>query len=144
MIPIILCGGVCERLWPVSRGATPKPFMRVAVESLFQRAVARASAIPGVSPSVLTNVGYVHQLKEELATSSAASVSLLLEHRPRDTAPAIAVAAPWVAANFGKGELMLVPPADHLIEREDEFARAAVAAGEVARTARHLVMRWLS
>ena len=106
MIPIILCGGVGQRLWPVSRGATPKPFMRVAGKSLFQRAVARASAIPGVSPcAVVTNVGYVHQLKEELATSSAASVSLLLEPRPRDTAPAIAVAALWVAANFGKDEL---------------------------------------
>ena len=106
MIPIILCGGVGQRLWSVSRGATPKPFMRVGGKSLFQRAVARASVTPGVSPcAVVTNVGYVHQRKEELATSSAASDSLLLERGPRGTAPKIAVVALWVAANFAKGEV---------------------------------------
>ena len=106
VIPIILCGGVGQRLWPVSRAATPKPFMRVAGKSLLRRAVARASAMPGVSQcAVVTNVGYLHQLKDEL---------------------------------------MLVLPADHLIEREDEFAQAAVAADEVARTACQLVMPWQS
>ena len=59
MIPIILCGGVGQRLWPVSRAATPKPFMRVAGKSLLQRTVARASAIPGVSQcAVVTNASY--------------------------------------------------------------------------------------
>ena len=119
MIPIILCGGVGQRPWPVSRAATPKPFMRMVGKSLFQRVVARALAIPGVFPcAVVTNVGYVRRLKEELATSGAASVSLLLEHRPRHIASAIAVAALWVAANFGNGE--------------------------VPRTARQLVMSWPS
>jgi mannose-1-phosphate guanylyltransferase / mannose-6-phosphate isomerase len=119
--------------------------MRVAGKSLLRRAVARASAMPGVSQcAVVTNVGYVHQRNDELTTSSAASVSRLLEPRPQDTAPAIAVAALWVAANFGKDESMLVLPADHLIEREDEFAQAAVAADEMARTARQLVMPWQS
>ena len=80
MIPIILCGGVGQRVWPVSRAATPKPFMPVAGKSLLRRAVARASAMP----------------------------------------------------------------ADHLIEREDEFAQAAVADDEVSRTARQLVMPWQS
>ena len=32
-----------QRLWPVSREATPKPFMRVAGRSLLQHTVARAS-----------------------------------------------------------------------------------------------------
>jgi mannose-1-phosphate guanylyltransferase len=118
--------------------------MRVGSKSLLRRSVARALASPGVSQcAVVTNVGYLHQLKDELTTSSAASFSLL-ELRPRDTAPAIAVAALWVAANFGKDKLMLVLPADHLIEREDEFAQAAVADDEVARTARQLVMPWQS
>jgi mannose-1-phosphate guanylyltransferase len=110
-----------------------------------QRAVARVSTIPVVSQcAVVTNAGYLHQVKDELAILSATRVSLLLEPRPRNTAPAVAVAALWGAANFGNDKLVLVLPADHLIERDDDFAQTAVAAGEVARTARQLVMPWQS
>ena len=30
LIPVILSGGAGTRLWPVSRSAYPKPFMRMA------------------------------------------------------------------------------------------------------------------
>ncbi|MGB9606578.1 MAG: sugar phosphate nucleotidyltransferase, partial [Bryobacteraceae bacterium] len=29
LIPVILCGGAGSRLWPVSREAHPKPFIRL-------------------------------------------------------------------------------------------------------------------
>jgi mannose-1-phosphate guanylyltransferase / mannose-6-phosphate isomerase len=115
--------------------------MRVGGKSLLERTVARAAKVPGVSHyAVVTNANYAHQVTDELKNVQGVSVSLLLEPQPRNTAPAISVAALWVAENFGGDELMLVLPADHLIAREDEFALAAVAAGEVARATGQLVL----
>ena len=49
LIPVILCGGAGSRLWPVSREAHPKPFMRLADgQSLLQKAFLRGAALPGV------------------------------------------------------------------------------------------------
>ena len=43
LIPIILSGGVGARLWPVSREAYPKPFIRLADgQSLLQKSMLRA------------------------------------------------------------------------------------------------------
>ena len=54
LIPVILCGGVGARLWPVSRETHPKPFIRLADgQSLLQKALLRGLAIPGVT-DVLT------------------------------------------------------------------------------------------
>ena len=49
LIPVILCGGAGSRLWPVSREAHPKPFMRLDDgQSLLQKAFLRGAALPGV------------------------------------------------------------------------------------------------
>ena len=49
LIPVILCGGSGSRLWPVSREAHPKPFMRLDDgQSLLQKAFLRGAALPGV------------------------------------------------------------------------------------------------
>ena len=46
---IILAGGAGTRLWPVSREARPKPFMRMAdKQSLLQKTFLRASRLPEV------------------------------------------------------------------------------------------------
>ena len=49
LIPCIIAGGAGTRLWPVSREAMPKPFMRLPDgESLLQKTFKRAKALPGV------------------------------------------------------------------------------------------------
>ena len=45
MLAVILSGGAGARLWPVSRQAMPKPFMKIGGEhSLLQRTALRAAA----------------------------------------------------------------------------------------------------
>ena len=54
LVPVILCGGVGSRLWPVSRDLHPKPFIRLADgQSLLQKAFLRGAQLPGVA-EVLT------------------------------------------------------------------------------------------
>ena len=49
ILPVILAGGVGSRLWPLSREAHPKPFIRLDDnQSLIQKTYLRAAAVADV------------------------------------------------------------------------------------------------
>ncbi len=138
IIPVVLSGGSGTRLWPVSREALPKPFMRLGGElSLLQRTLARALPLATDGrAAIVTNHEYFFRTREEIAALPALARSLrvtqLLEPQGRNTAPAIAIAALW-AQETAPGATLLVLPADHLIPDESAFAasaREAVALAE--------------
>lgn len=142
IVPLILSGGAGTRLWPVSRESMPKPFMRVGDKSLLQRTWERAWAVPGVQhAAVVTNVVYSYKTAEELMDETGArSISLLLEPFGRNTGPAVALGALWAHANFGDDVVLLVMPADHIMENEHEFVRAVGEAAHIAYEKRSLVL----
>ena len=132
LLPIILSGGSGTRLWPVSREAMPKPFMKIAGgKSLLQLTWERACALPGVShAAVVTNMAYSYKTAEELMDETGAKqISLLLEPVGRNTAPAVALAALWAQAKFGPDVVLVVLAADHLIDRQSGFNDAVADAG---------------
>jgi mannose-1-phosphate guanylyltransferase/mannose-6-phosphate isomerase len=136
MLAVILSGGSGTRLWPVSREAQPKPFMRIGQgPSLLQRTVARAAAAGASRCLVVTNREYQFRTQEEidaLRPGVATPVACLLEPAGRNTAPAIAAAAAW-AADAGLADTpMLVMPADHLIQDERRFGTLAARAAALA------------
>ena len=50
LVPCIIAGGAGTRLWPVSREAMPKPFMRLPDgQSLLQKTFTRAASLPDVA-----------------------------------------------------------------------------------------------
>ncbi len=61
--------------------------------------------------------------RDELKKAEA-SGTFLLEPCGKNTAPAIALAAHQIVAEHGHNALMLVMPADHLVDGEDEFFEA--------------------
>jgi mannose-1-phosphate guanylyltransferase/mannose-6-phosphate isomerase len=132
LVPVILCGGVGSRLWPVSRDLHPKPFIRLADgQSLLQKAFLRAAALPGVEDIlIITNRELLFKTKDEFREVNKAgqSTSFILEPFGRNTAAAIAAAALQVADTHGPDALMLVLAADHLIADQDAFANAVSAA----------------
>ena len=143
LLPIILSGGSGTRLWPVSREAMPKPFMKIAGgKSLLQMTWERASALPGVShAAVVTNMAYSYKTAEELMDESCAKqISLLLEPVGRNTAPAVALAALWAEAKFGSDVVLVVLAADHLIDRQSGFNDAVVDAAALAQREGRLVL----
>lgn len=138
LIPVILSGGAGTRLWPVSREAHPKPFMKLADgQSLLQKTFIRAAALEGVQDILtITNREYYFQTRDEYEavkkTAPNAQPLFLLEPMGRNTAPAIAVGAFQVAERFGPDALMLVLAADHLIENQQAFAEAVYRAAALA------------
>jgi mannose-1-phosphate guanylyltransferase len=143
LLPVILSGGSGTRLWPVSREAMPKPFMKLAGgKSLLQLTWERAWTLPGVThAAVVTNMAYSYKTAEELMDESGAKqISMLLEPIGRNTAPAIALAALWAEARFGGDTVILVLAADHLIDKQAEFEIAVADAAALARREGRLVL----
>ena len=138
IIPVILSGGAGTRLWPVSRESYPKPFIRMPDgQSLLQKAYLKAARLIGVKQVVLvTNREYFFQSKDDIeATTGAnlpANATYLLEPCGRNTAPAIALATMELAREYGPEAVLLVLPADHLIDDQEAFSRAVSAAAAAA------------
>lgn len=143
LIPVILSGGAGTRLWPVSRKSYPKPFMRLADgQSLMEKTLARASRLnPGGDILTVTGRDYFFITRDAYLGQDRVDSSrlhYLLEPVGRNTAPAIAMAAHLVRKRWGDQAVMIVLPADHLIEQDGAFGQAVDAAAALAEDG-HLV-----
>lgn len=130
--PVVLSGGSGTRLWPLSRQNQPKQFLSlIGNRSLFQETILRASKLPGVqAPVTVCSDDHRFMVGEQLQEISIASGGILLEPVPRNTAPAIALAALHLVARDPEA-MMLVMPADHMIENEAAFREAVAQAGHL-------------
>ncbi|MEG3789803.1 mannose-1-phosphate guanylyltransferase/mannose-6-phosphate isomerase [Lysobacter sp. CCNWLW3] len=127
--PVILSGGSGTRLWPLSRQNQPKQFLSlIGDHSLFQETVLRASKLPDAqAPITVCADDHRFMVGEQLQAIGVRSGGILLEPVARSTAPAIAAAALHALAGDADA-LLLVMPADHLIEDEAAFRDAVAAA----------------
>lgn len=127
LVPVILCGGAGSRLWPVSREAHPKPFIRLSDgESLLQKAFLRGAQLPGVQDVMtVTNREFFFKTKDEFSDVNTAKLNTLFVLEPfgRNTAAAVAAAAAMQAETDSQA-IMLVLAADHLITDQAAFAEA--------------------
>lgn len=134
MITIILSGGAGTRLWPVSRELYPKPFMRLPDgQSLLQKAFLRAVKLGSQTVLTVTRQEYFFSSQNEYRELGLEGVEtpFILEPLRRNTAPAIAMAAFWVAAR-NPDETLLVLSSDQLIQNQATFAEAVDRAKEAA------------
>lgn len=131
--PVILSGGSGTRLWPLSRRNHPKQFLALLGErSLYQETVLRAMRLPDVqAPVTVCSDDHRFMVGEQLQAIDQRNGGILLEPVGRNTAPAIALAAHHVLAGDPDG-VLLVLPADHLIQEEAAFRDAVQAAVPLA------------
>jgi len=141
IIPVIISGGAGSRLWPLSREAFPKPFIKLADgQSLLQKTFIRAAAIPNVEEilTVTNREVFFHTQDEYRAVNPAIKTSYILEPVGRNTAPAVAAAALHLANTHKKNTILVILPADHLIHDQENFIRSTHEAIHLAQQG-HLV-----
>ncbi len=131
---VIMAGGSGTRFWPLSRNDHPKQFLSIiGDESMMLQTWNRCLALVGDPQRILVVTGarYADLTRAQLPDLPAAN--LLAEPEARNTAPCLA----WTAAELQRRDpdsLMLVFPADHVIEDVDGLRRSAEAACAAART----------
>jgi mannose-1-phosphate guanylyltransferase/mannose-1-phosphate guanylyltransferase/mannose-6-phosphate isomerase len=134
--PVILSGGSGTRLWPLSRAAYPKQLLALTGQkTLLQATVERAIALPGAcAPLLVCNQEHRFIVREQCLASGHLPAAIYLEPAGRNTAPAIALAALHLARGEGNPDaLMLVLPADHVIDAPAAFQQAVTDAVIAAR-----------
>lgn len=132
MIPVILSGGSGSRLWPLSRKQYPKQFLALTGDhTLFQQTLERLVFEGMEPPMIVSNQEHRFIVQEQLEALSLKTQSILLEPFGRNTAPAVAIAAMKLLAE-GRDELLLILPADHVIEDQRAFQRALALATNAA------------
>ena len=133
----ILAGGSGQRFWPLSRELNPKQLLSMfGTESLIAAAVHRILpfAEGGSSVVVATNERLFDELRNHLTAQPDAqlhAVRYIQEPCPRNTAPAIALAAATFVIE-DPDAIMVVLPSDHLLEDGEVWADCIRAAAKVA------------
>ncbi len=136
IIPVIMCGGSGTRLWPASRPERPKQFIPLlGAQSLFEQTLERVCALSDLE-HVLVVTGTAHaRWVAQQSQGASCAVSVLLEPEPRDSAPAIAAAAHWIAARYPDAVAVFVA-SDHHIPDTASFCQAIATAAAAAQGGR--------
>ncbi|WP_404401744.1 mannose-1-phosphate guanylyltransferase/mannose-6-phosphate isomerase [Idiomarina seosinensis] len=130
IIPVILSGGSGTRLWPLSRQAYPKQFLKLTDDkTLFQNTVLRAKAFG--PPIVVCNEEHRFLVAEQLRQINVKAHAIILEPCARNTAGAIALAAAYLQKSDETAR-MLIMPADHVMQHTDTFTKTVRKADEIA------------
>ncbi len=133
--PVILSGGSGTRLWPLSRKLYPKQLLPlVNDQSLLQDTIERVQGIPAITPNVLVVCNEEHRfmVAEQLRQLKVNSDAIILEPEGRNTAPALTLAAE-VLNTKDKDVIMLVMPADHVIQDVAAFEKTVSAGAVLAK-----------
>jgi mannose-1-phosphate guanylyltransferase len=118
---MIMAGGSGTRLWPMSRGETPKQLIGLFDgKSLLEIAAVRLDGIVATEQQwVCTNQKHQEIICEKLGLPTS---QLLGEPEPRDTLNAVAFTAA-VLLKQDPDAIFAVLTADHIIRPQDEFAK---------------------
>jgi mannose-1-phosphate guanylyltransferase/mannose-6-phosphate isomerase len=131
MIAVILAGGSGKRLWPLSRSNCPKQFLKTNSEfSTFQKAVRRSSMFSKKILIVLSD-RYYYLAKSQVDELQVSGVELtfVIEPTAKNTYPAIVATCSLLALS----DVLLIQSADHAIDNDPLFLKAAVEAEALAQ-----------
>jgi mannose-1-phosphate guanylyltransferase/mannose-6-phosphate isomerase len=136
LYPVIMCGGGGTRLWPASTTSLPKQFLAlVGSRTIFQETAARVADMEGVAQLVIVaNHSYADVISAQLSAIGL-TAALVLEPVARDSGPAIAAAAAWIAKTDPAGVAVVVA-SDHYLPDAEGFRDAVAVAAVAAREGR--------
>ncbi|MEO5378760.1 MAG: mannose-1-phosphate guanylyltransferase/mannose-6-phosphate isomerase [Magnetococcus sp. DMHC-6] len=141
IVPVILAGGSGSRLWPFSRELYPKQLLQNLVGdlTLFQYTLNRLVGLAQVAaPVVVCNEEHRFLVMAQLAEVGVMPEAIILEPQGRNTAPATALAALTLLSDEND-PLLLVLPADHVIQDIAAFQEAVLHGVALAEAGRLVV-----
>lgn len=116
---VLIAGGSGTRLWPISRSALPKQFLKLSSDiTMLQQTVQRTKGLDINAISVICNEEHRFFVADQLKNEENLE-SIILEPVGKNTAPAIALSA----MEKDEDELLLVLPSDHVIKDHSEFRK---------------------
>ena len=120
---VIMAGGSGTRFWPASRAARPKQLLNlVGDKSMIQATLDRLSGlVPTERSLIVTNQRLVDTMRAQMPSLPATSI--VGEPCKRDTAPCVGLAAAMLLREDADA-IMVVMPADHVIQAADRFQDA--------------------
>lgn len=120
---VVMAGGSGTRFWPVSRRDRPKQFLSLfGAGSLIQQAVDRCGTLASHENTWIVT-GAAHAVETGRQLPQLPAEHILVEPCGRNTAPCIGLAAICLLAE-DPDAVMLVTPADHVIQPREEFVAA--------------------
>lgn len=133
--PVILTGGSGTRLWPLSRSQYSKQFLPLIGErSMLQQTVDRLTRLSDLAaPIFICNEAHRFLVAEQVNDCAAGTGAIILEPVPRNTAPAVAIAALEASAT-ADDTCLLVLPADHHIQDPETLCKTIELACQGAAT----------
>lgn len=135
LCPIILAGGAGTRLWPLSRAAYPKQFIRLFNEhSMLQNTLLRLNGLEAelelMPPWIVCNEKLGFLVADQIDKINIESQGIILEPEGRNTAPALTIAA---LMQTDADAILLMMPADHVISDVAGFQSRLKTAYHLAR-----------
>lgn len=131
VLAVIMAGGVGTRFWPRSREKSPKQLLEILGKgTMIQSTVKRLDGF--VHPrDVLVVTNKIQKAMVMKQLESIPGENILVEPVGRNTAPCIGLAA-LHARQIDSSAVMIVLPADHVIQNSEEFRRVLSLATETA------------
>jgi mannose-1-phosphate guanylyltransferase/mannose-6-phosphate isomerase len=123
--PVILCGGVGTRLWPLSREQQPKQFQPINADGItfFQATVQRHAGRLFDKPVVLVNQRHLPTVNRQMRALMTESM-IIGEPCSRNTGPALLAASLYLYEQ-NPDAVLLALPSDHVIDGDLEPSMAA-------------------
>ena len=136
---VIMAGGVGERFWPRSRQNCPKQFLSLTSdgETMIQKTVKRLLPLVSLEDiHIITNAHYLPLVRQQLP--ELPDQNIFTEPCPRNTAPAIGLAASLIAQKY-QDAVMFFLPSDHLIHHHAAYIETLRKAAQAAEIGHHLI-----
>ncbi len=135
---VILAGGGGTRLWPKSRVATPKQFLKIIGDkTMIQVTASRiTSLIPWERVVVVTNKRYQQEVKKQLP--EVPSENIIAEPEKKDTALAMLVGTLFAKSKDPQAVIINLA-SDHVVTNQQEFIKIMKLASKTAYENDYLV-----
>lgn len=127
IFPIILCGGIGKRLWPISYSIKPKAFLEYPNgKNLLEETIIRFSNKEIFQdPIIISNKNTLDLVIYSLQKLQIKNATIILEPIQKNTFPSILVVSIYMKLNNHTNSDMIITPIDHLV-KETDFIEQAV------------------